>query len=250
MLDKGVYHWDIKPGNIWITTKGRTILFDFDLAFRSYDEFLDRQLNLAGTGRYMSAKRGVAHQLDPPIQPGHSDEIYALAVTMAELLADEDFAVRRDQRAALPDWVKGRGEIPEDIKAVLNRALSDKEEYKTIDEFIRDLEAIAAQRGIDASEEIRYPSASTKFGGTVASITGPETRTATLTEELQKLIAKLGIQWVEADKAVSDAPDPEAAAAPLVDLLAFLRDGVRNRKMCSYYAGNILFPWHQGIEHH
>ncbi len=42
LLDQGVYHWDIKPFNIWVTDQGEVILFDFDTAFMAKDEVMDR----------------------------------------------------------------------------------------------------------------------------------------------------------------------------------------------------------------
>jgi len=53
----GVYHWDIKPANIWIADDGGVILFDFDLAFSNIEEFRARELFKARTFEFESRKR-------------------------------------------------------------------------------------------------------------------------------------------------------------------------------------------------
>lgn len=52
-----VFHWDISAKNVWVTDGGETILFDWDFAFRSAEEFLERELWRCGTPHYLSRQR-------------------------------------------------------------------------------------------------------------------------------------------------------------------------------------------------
>ncbi|MGD2279088.1 MAG: pentapeptide repeat-containing protein, partial [Candidatus Omnitrophota bacterium] len=148
LRDKGVYHWDIKPDNIWITDAGKVILFDFDLAFRNKKEFMKRNLFRMGNPDFMSRargrwSRGFPLSADPEGPLFEADEVYALAKSLLH-------SVRGGFRPVYGDpWLRpgarlrelnGKNGISPELQRLLQKALSDgKSDYASVDEFIRDL---------------------------------------------------------------------------------------------------------------
>lgn len=135
LLDQGIYHWDIKLENIWITDGGEVILFDFDFAFTGEDDFIARKLYFCGTADYMSERRKKMEKEGYRFKPlrggiffSHADEIFSLGKSLGFLL-DPD---KSQMLPALQDLV--------------NKALTEDGVggYKTIDEFLGDLEKVKA----------------------------------------------------------------------------------------------------------
>ncbi|MDP2911427.1 MAG: hypothetical protein Q8N76_03740 [Candidatus Omnitrophota bacterium] len=125
LLAEGVYHWDIKPDNIWVTNKGEVILFDFDLAFMGKDEFTDRKLYFCGDPKFMSKRRrdimfGPTSFLHEKVPFVPADEIFSLGRSLEVLLSE-----RR----------------PPDLQSLIDKACAGR--YETIDEFRIDLEKVA-----------------------------------------------------------------------------------------------------------
>lgn len=86
----GIFHWDIKPANIWITNDGEVILFDLDLAFSTIEEFRARERFSANTSGFESRKRFVwrfsgAYD-DEGSFPHAEDEVYSLGRTLLFIL--------------------------------------------------------------------------------------------------------------------------------------------------------------------
>src|SRR5262249_40321677 len=77
---RGVFHRDIKPGNILLDTSGKPYLSDFGLALK--EDNLGKGPAFCGTVPYMSPEqpRGEGNRID-----GRSD-IYSLGVVLYELL--------------------------------------------------------------------------------------------------------------------------------------------------------------------
>ncbi len=80
---KGVYHRDVKPGNILVDGEDKVYLADFGLALRRQD--YGRGPTLAGTLAYMSPEqlRGESHRVD-----GRAD-IFSLGAVFYELLTGQ-----------------------------------------------------------------------------------------------------------------------------------------------------------------
>jgi len=169
LLDNGVYHWDIKPNNVWITDKGKIILFDFGLSFMTKEEFIDRKLYGCATPPYNSLNRikntGIYSE-DTTFSP--SDEIYSLGLNLAEALGLDlqitvpffniEYNDSTEQCCAklIKDIIYRTRRIPRKFRNVLKNALSSrdsegniiygKSSYENIDAFIKDLEKLALQK--------------------------------------------------------------------------------------------------------
>jgi WD40 repeat protein/serine/threonine protein kinase len=131
----GVLHRDIKPSNLLLDAHGRLWITDFGLAKADDSDDLTRTGDIVGTVRYMASERfrGKAD--------GRSD-IYALAVTLYELLALRPPFSGHDQAELI-------GQITERTPQPL---------HELIPEVPRDLETIVA-KGMARDPELRYPTA-------------------------------------------------------------------------------------------
>jgi serine/threonine protein kinase len=96
--DVGVFHWDISCKNIWITNQSDAILFDWDFAFKSTQEFLERNLWRCGTPHYLSRERLEAMELGYESSECHlrtngfrAHEVYSLISVLAHMLMGNEF---------------------------------------------------------------------------------------------------------------------------------------------------------------
>jgi serine/threonine protein kinase len=150
LLDNGVYHWDIKLSNIWITDKGEIILFDFGNSFMPEEhEFLERGLYRLGTNEYMSGNRLQYIYANPKVdffRP--SDEIFSLGMSLAKLegfeltpaddeeieAADRELDYGKIRSVIIRRLDKYENVIPEELLFAIEDAIFGQ--YSTIDEFI------------------------------------------------------------------------------------------------------------------
>ncbi|MBL7069745.1 MAG: M20/M25/M40 family metallo-hydrolase, partial [Candidatus Omnitrophica bacterium] len=167
LLSLRVYHWDIKPGNMIMDPDVEDVtVTDFDLSFRTEDDFRLRRMYRSGTEQYTSKRRyGYIFLGHEPgdIPFSHSDEIFSLGMIFAEMLGaqidESDTPVPAEIRArSIIDQITGNGNIPEGIQLVIRNALCGtgksygESAYQTIDEFIRAIkEATPPQSTTDAS---------------------------------------------------------------------------------------------------
>ncbi len=158
---RGVLHRDIKPSNIAVTLEGRVVLLDFGLAA------LDDNLRMTSAG----ATLGSVLYMSPEQLAGRADEIdartdvYALGVTLYELLALEPPFARADStqtRAAIlegrPPPIRARSHgVPRDLEIVCLHAMEHDRarRYPSMEAFGADLRAVLEGRPISA----RPPSA-------------------------------------------------------------------------------------------
>lgn len=136
-----IVHCDVKPSNILVTADGKAKLIDFGVA---------RLQEVAETGVLDGATRSHASPERLERRPATlGDDVYSLAVTLYQLLADRLPWSDPDRRDLLevPPPVSGfvttdAGGYPlADLDAVLAKALNLQAEarYRTIDEFEADL---------------------------------------------------------------------------------------------------------------
>lgn len=78
--DKNVIHRDLKPANIMVQPDGKVRLIDFGLA-RSLEDIAARGTRLRGSPAYMAPEQVLGEQL------GHHTDLYALGMTLFEILA-------------------------------------------------------------------------------------------------------------------------------------------------------------------
>ena len=155
----GVYHWDIKPGNIWVFKVGndwKVILFDFDAAFMTESEFVSRALQHTITVRYVNANRLRAALGDRNIQSDEYEmhEVYALAMTLLVMMADPktEYPAGRPIHVVV-DTILGKlekmpqNEVSKKLKKVLRRAVAKGESgYATVAELKLALEDAMERR--------------------------------------------------------------------------------------------------------
>jgi serine/threonine-protein kinase len=140
----GVYHRDIKPGNIMITEDGSVKVTDFGIA-RALDdsEELTRTGAVIGTATYFSPEQAQGLPAD------ERSDVYSLGIVLYEMLAakppftgESPVAVAYQhvsEPAPAPDAINP--DIPREIAAITEHAIRKKPEdrYQTADEFRADL---------------------------------------------------------------------------------------------------------------
>ncbi|MEE8456594.1 MAG: Stk1 family PASTA domain-containing Ser/Thr kinase [Acidimicrobiia bacterium] len=140
----GVFHRDIKPGNIMITEDGTVKVTDFGIA-RALDdsEELTRTGAVIGTATYFSPEQAQGLPAD------ERSDVYSLGIVLYELLTgkppftgESPVAVAYQhvsEPAPSPDSVNP--DVPREIAAIAEHAIRKKPEdrYPTADEFRADL---------------------------------------------------------------------------------------------------------------
>lgn len=122
LLEKGLVHRDIKPGNVVIGDDKRSVLIDFGLAKSRTEEALTSTSEILGTAEYM-APEVVKGQV-----PDVVSDLYSLGATIYELLTDERPTPGRNPTEIfnniLNDWVappmtKFRSDLPPELTKLI-----------------------------------------------------------------------------------------------------------------------------------
>ncbi len=130
--DKGVFHRDIKPGNILIGRDGWVVVTDFGIAKVTSAASITGSGSMLGTPHYMSPEQCSGVPLSP------AADQYSLAVMAYQMVAGElPFGgvsavdvIKKHCFDPVPPIVGLRAETPSDLVAVVERGLGKKPEER------------------------------------------------------------------------------------------------------------------------
>jgi tRNA A-37 threonylcarbamoyl transferase component Bud32 len=122
--EAGIVHRDIKPGNLFLTRKGRIKIMDFGLA-KILEEVRKQASIIAGTPYYMAPEQALGRAVDPRA------DLYAFGVTLYELLVGEvpfkDGDVTYHHRhTPAPDPRARRAELPAALAELVLELMAKK----------------------------------------------------------------------------------------------------------------------------
>ena len=128
---RGVVHRDVKPSNILLTQDGDVRLVDFGIALVS-DSEISRLEGVAGSPAYMSPEQVQGHPLDA------RSDLYSLGAVMYEMLCGQRpfragalGKLLRQVVQSNPEPLRDvRHEIPEELEAIVMRALQKDPEQR------------------------------------------------------------------------------------------------------------------------
>ena len=171
--DRGVIHRDVKPQNVIVPDRPRSArsaakLTDFGVAHLAGDAPLTRTGDVVGTLAYMAPEQADGQRID------ERADLYSLALVLYEGLSGVNpvrggtpAATARKLGTALPPLQRKRKDLPAELCAALDRALSPRPEDRgTLDELAGEL----AEALTDVSDE----------GGTILAHPLERPRTAEL----------------------------------------------------------------------
>lgn len=153
----GIIHGDIKPSNVIVDPRMRSVVVDFGL-MRWLGDVEDTSI-VVGTPAYIPPEVVRADSLDLKLTP--AADVFALGVTAYEMLTgrlpflvtnvDELFTVHlADTRA--PKLTDLRPDLPSSLNEVFERVLSGdlQDRYRTADDFRRALTAARVEKRADS----------------------------------------------------------------------------------------------------
>lgn len=148
----GVFHRDIKPGNILLSFQGKVKITDFGLALISDSKSVTMQNTILGTPAYMSPEQITGEKLD-----GRTD-IFSLGATFYEMLTNNQaFAgstfserVNKILNKEPPKLENLRSGIPPQLVAIIKKMLSKKpaRRFKTSELVLNELFNLGRENNI------------------------------------------------------------------------------------------------------
>jgi predicted ATPase len=143
--DQGIYHRDIKPGNIMFDSAGAAKVMDFGLAHVSDAPSMTRTGTVMGTVLYLSPEQAVGQHVD------HRSDLYALGAVLFEMIAGEPpftgpsavaviYKHLNEQPRRLRQVVEG---VPPMVEAIVDRLLKKdaSRRYQSANTLVAALEA-------------------------------------------------------------------------------------------------------------
>jgi hypothetical protein len=219
---RGVIHRDVKPQNVIVPDRPRSArsaakLTDFGVAHLAGDAPLTRTGDVVGTLAYMAPEQADGQRVD------ERADLYSLALVLYEGLAGVNpvrggspAATARKLGTVLPPLARKRKDLPPELCAALDRALSPRPEDRgTLGELADELAAALT----DVSDE----------GGTILAHPLERPRTAQLSPVVGRIAGALAAAGLAA-AAATVVPDPAvtplaAAGAAAVAVAALPRIG-------------------------
>lgn len=132
--DKGIYHLDVKPGNILLAHEGQVLLSDFGIAFDVKCDTGNTLTRGVGTASYASPEQALGAPTD------HRSDIFSLGAVLYDLLYPVSFGRRRGL-----DFEFAAACLHDDVRRVCKRALEPvpSHRYDTALSMERDLRQAA-----------------------------------------------------------------------------------------------------------
>src|SRR5688572_12644404 len=219
---RGVIHRDVKPQNVIVPDRPRSArsaakLTDFGVAHLAGDAPLTRTGDVVGTLAYMAPEQAEGHRID------ERADLYSLALVLYEGLSGVNpvrggtpAATARKLGTALPPLQRKRKDLPAELCAALDRALSPRPEDRgTLDELAGEL----AEALTDVSDE----------GGTILAHPLERPRTAELPPVAGRIAGAVAAAGLAAAAVTlvpgAPATPPVAAAGAAVAVGALPRAG-------------------------
>lgn len=141
LADNAIVHRDIKPENVMVNDEGHAWLIDFGLSKRAGDVQLTQEGEILGTVAF------IAPETISGAEPDICSDIYALGVTLYEILTGEDLLASRTTREIFLDALRGktvdkaRGGVSEKAAAIIERmmAVSPRDRYSSPEALLQDI---------------------------------------------------------------------------------------------------------------
>ena len=154
--EEGIIHRDIKPANLLLDSASKLYVTDFGLARIEADAGVTMTGDLIGTLRYMAPEQALAKR----VVADHRVDIYALAVTLYELLALRPAYLAEDRQELLKQIAfeeptplrRIDREIPTELETIVHKAMSKNmdQRYSSAQELADDLQSHLENRPIKA----------------------------------------------------------------------------------------------------